>query len=51
MAKSIFVFLVKMNVLDGMELVYIYIFFSESQTPSYKAFIFCIFEDAISLPL
>ena len=38
MAKLDFCFLSENDCLDGMELVYIYIFFSESQTPSYIAF-------------
>ena len=51
MAKSIFVFLVKIKCLDGMELVYIYIyiyiliylFYSATQIPSYRAFFFLHF--------
>ena len=38
MAKIDFCFLSENECLDGMELVHIFNFFSESQTPSYRAF-------------
>ena len=45
-----FCFLVKMNVLDGMEPVF-FVFFLRHKHPVTELAIFCIFEEAISLPL
>ena len=47
-----FCFLSENECLDGRELVYIfYIFFLRHKHPVIELAIFCIFEDAISLPL
>ena len=48
--KNFFVFLVKMNVLDGMEPAF-FVFFLRHKHPVTELAIFCIFEEAISLPL
>ena len=52
MAKIVFfLFLSENECLDGMELVYILIFFLRHKHPVIELTIFCIFERAISLPL